>query len=85
MVGQVRHVQRRSVFRVRGAEDVAVCVEGQEVAQVAANSSEIRDDAVVHEDMAAEDERVGVYLRNDAAAAGADVGEDALCFGVLAK
>jgi hypothetical protein len=38
----------------------------------------------VHENMAAKDERVRVYLCYDGAAAGTDVGEDALRFGIFA-
>jgi hypothetical protein len=73
------------VLRVGGSEDVAVGVEGEEVCQVAADGGEVGDDAVVHEDVAAEDEGVRVYLCHDAAAACADVGKDAVCFGVFAE
>ena len=58
MVGQIGDVERCGVLRVGGAEDVAVGVEGKEVSQVAADGGEVGDHAVVHEDVAAEDEGV---------------------------
>lgn len=67
------------------AEYIAVRVEGEQVGEVAANSGEVGDDAVVHEDVAAEDEGVGVDLRDDAAGGGANVREDAVRFGVVAE
>ena len=39
----------------------------------------------MHEDMAAEDERVAVDFRHNAAAGRADVGEQALSLGVIAE
>ena len=39
----------------------------------------------MHKDVPAEDERVTVDLRDDAAAGRADVGEEAVCFGVAAE
>ena len=75
MVGQVRDVERRRVFGVRTAKDIAICIEAKQVGHVAPNIGEIGNGAVVHEDVAAEDERMAVYLRHDAAAGGADVGE----------
>jgi hypothetical protein len=73
------------VLRVGGSEDVAVGVEGEEVRHVAADGREVGDDTVMHEDVAAEDEGVRVYLCHDAAAAGTDVGKNAVCLGVVAK
>ena len=73
------------MLAVGGAEDVAVGVEGHEVGRFAADGGEVGNDAVVHEDVAAEDEGVGVYLGDGAAAAGADVCEEAVGFGVFAE
>ena len=84
-VGQVGHVEGGGVFRVCAAEYVAVGVEGEEGGHFAADRREVRDDAVVHEDVAAEDEGVAVYLRYDGAACRADVSEDALRFRVVAQ
>lgn len=85
VVREVRHVQGGGVLAVGGAEDVAVGVEGHEVGHFAADGGEVGDDAVVHEDVAPEDEGVGVYLCDGAAAAGSDVGKEAVCFGVFAE
>lgn len=85
VVGQVRHVERGSVLGVRGAENIAVGVEGHKVSHIAADGGEVRNDAVMHEDVAPEDERVRVDGCDDAAAGSADVGEDAVGFGVVAE
>lgn len=75
--GQICHVQRGQVLRVGGAMDVLVRGLGEQLEQWAADVGEVGDDAVVHEGVAAEDERV-VVDRGDrrGARGGADVGED---------
>ena len=85
VISEIRQHQRSRVFGVGAAEDIAVGVEAEEVGHVATDIGEIGDGAVVHEDVAAEDERVAVDLRHDAAAGGADVGEQAVGFGVAAQ
>lgn len=72
------------MFSISRTEDVAVGVEGEEGGEIASNGGEVGDDAVVHEDVAAEDEGMRVYLCDDASAAGPDMGEDTLCLGVVA-
>ena len=75
MVGQVRDVERRRVFGVRTAKDIAIGIEAKQVGHIATDIGEIGNGAVVHEDVAAEDEGMAVHLRHDAAAGGPDVGE----------
>ena len=75
VVGEVGHEQRGGVFGVGAAQDIAVGVEAEQVGHVAADVGEVGDGAVVHEDVAAEDERVAVHLRHDATAGGTDVRE----------
>ena len=81
-VGEVGDVEGRGVLGVGAAEDVAVGVVAEEIGHVAADVGEVRDGAVVHEGVAAEDEGVAVDLSDDAAAGGADVGKEAVCLGV---
>lgn len=85
MVSQVCDVECRSVLRVCGAKDVTVCVKGEEVCQVASDGGEVRDNAVVHEDVTAENKRVGIDLSHDAAAACANMSKDAMRLGVFAQ
>ena len=55
------------------------------VRHVAADAREVGDSAVVHEDVAAEDEGVAIHLRDDAAAGRPDVSEKTVGLGVAAK
>jgi hypothetical protein len=73
------------MFRIGTAEDVAVGVIGDEGGHVAPDLGEVRDHAVVHEDVSAENEGVRVHLRDDATAARAYVGENALRLSVFAQ
>lgn len=73
------------MLRVGTAQDITVGIIAQEVGHVAANPGKVRDGAIVHKDVAAENERVAVNLRDDAAAGRADVGKEAVGLGVTAK
>ena len=70
---------------VRRPENVAICIEGEEICQVAANGGEVGDHTIVHEDMAAEDEGVRVDLGDDAAATGSDMGEDTVSLSIFTE
>lgn len=70
---------------VCGAKHVTVCVVREKVGQVAPDGREVGDDAVVHEDMAAEDEGMRVHLRDNASAACPDMGKDAVRFRVVTE
>lgn len=70
---------------VGAAQDVAVRIVAQQVRHVAADVVEVGDGAVVHEDVAVEDEGVAVDLGHDAATGRADVGEQAVGFRVTAE
>lgn len=85
VIGQVGDVERCGMLRVGGTKDVAVGVEREEVGQVTSDGGEVGDHAVVHEDMAAEDEGMRVHLSHNATAACSDVGKNAVGFGVLAQ
>lgn len=75
VVGQVGDVQSSGVLGVSAAKDIAVSVEAEQIGHVTTDPGEIRDGAVMHKDMAAEDEGVAVDLRHDTATGRADVGE----------
>ena len=84
-VGKIGDVQGGGVLGVSATQDIAVGVETEQVCHVAADIEEVGDGAVVHEDVAAEDERVTVGLVHNAATGCSDVGKKAMGFGIAAK
>ncbi len=76
ILGQIRHVQCRQVFRVRGAVDVLVRGFLNQWEHGAADVGEVGDQAVVHDGVAAEGEGVIVDRGHGRARGGADVCED---------
>ena len=85
MVREIRHVQCGGVLAVGRTLDVTIGTEGHQISHFATDGGEVRYHAVVHEGVAAEDEGVGVDLRDGGTAAGSDVCEDAVGFGVFAE
>lgn len=83
-VAQVRHVERGEMLGVRRAVDVGVAVVVHEFAHVARDGDEVCHDAVVHECVPAEDERVVVHLDDWRGGCGADVREARFGSGVCA-
>ena len=75
VVGEVCHEQRSGVFGVRTAQNIAIGIKTEQVRHIPTDIGEVGDGAVVHEDVAAKDERVAVYLRHDATASGTNVCE----------
>lgn len=85
MIREIRHVQCGGVLAVGRTLNITIGVESHQISHFATDGGKIRDHAVVHEGVAVEDEGVGVYLGDGGAAAGSDVCEDAVSFGVFAE
>ena len=85
MVGEVGNIHGSGVLGVSAAEDVAVGIVAEQIRHCSADDREIRDRAVVHEDVTAKDKRVAVDLRNNAAASRSNMGEKAVGFRVAAQ
>lgn len=73
VLGQVRHVEGGQVLRVGGAVDVLVGRLLEQAQQGPADVGKVRDHAIVHDRVAAEDERVVVDGRHRRARRRADV------------
>ena len=82
---EVGHVEGGGMLRVRAAEDVDIGVVAELVRHFAADVGEIGYSAVVHKGVAAKDKGVAVDLSHDAAARGADMGKEAVGFGIGAE
>ena len=84
-VGEVGDVEGRSMLGVGAAKNVDIGIVAEEVGHVTTNIGEVGDGAVVHEGMAAKDERVAVDLGDDAATCGTNVGEETVGLGIGTK
>ena len=70
---------------IGAAEDIAKCVIAQQGCHIAPDRRKVGDDAVVHEDVAAEYEGVAVDLGHYTSTGCTDVGKETECFGVAAE
>lgn len=61
---------------------MGVSFEGEQVTEVPSNGGEVHDCAIVHEDVAAEDEGMAIQLADGAAAGLSNMGEETVRFGI---